>query len=282
MFFDSHTHLNADELFENWQQHIAEFIAVGWKWLVNIGANDDRSRIAIEISQKAKTLFPSIFVGTAIGIHPSEIAYWTITWENIIEKQEALFQIYKDSTSEISAIWECGIDLHYPWATNTLQLQKELLARQCQLSLKTWLPLVIHSRDGFQETIEVLEKSFFSHAGNTPDVVFHCFWYWPEEAQFLIDNFENVYLWFDGNITYKSAQPLRDAFMLTPLNRVLLETDAPYLAPIPERGKTNTPKNIVHTYKFLAELRNIELEEFAKTIYENCCRFFRIPLSQTK
>lgn len=292
--FDSHTHLNAEELFPNREKHLTDFIDAGWIGIVNIGANLRWSKRAIELTQSIRQKLPTIqsmkkqnstvadfFAGATIGIHPSETIKFDdepawITFDTIENELIELKKIYWNNADVICAIWECGIDLHYPWSTDTLQLQKELLARQCQFALETWLPLVIHSRDAFQETVEVLKKYFWKGENTSLPVVFHCFGYWPKEAEYLIETFDNVYIWFDGNITYKSAQPLREAFLVTPKNKVLLETDAPYLSPIPVRWEMNTPKNIKHTYKFLADLQNSPLEELANQITENSRNFFSI------
>lgn len=295
--FDSHTHLNAEELFSNREIHLEEFIDAGWVGIVNIGANYKWSELAVELTWAIKSKMKigntwddkkneaefrtDFFAGATIGIHPSETIQFDlepahISEENFEKKRQEIKNLYSENPHDICAIWECGIDLHYPRSTETLQLQKELLARQCQFALETWLPLVVHSRDGFEATIEILEKYFWNKKNNTIPIVFHCFGYWAKEADYLIKTFENIYIWFDGNVTYKSAQPLRDAFLITPKNKILLETDAPYLSPIPLRWEINNPKNIAHTYKFLAGLQETPLEEFANQIYKNSCAFFGI------
>lgn len=297
VLFDSHTHLNAEELFFDRETHLKYFIDAGWVGIVNIGANYKWSKVAVELTRAIKSKMKientwthtktkiashkDFYAGATIGIHPSETIKFDdkpahVTEKNLEKKLQEIKNLFWNFPHDICAIWECGIDLHYPRATETLQLQQELLARQCQFALETWLPLVIHSRNGFQETIETLEKYFWNKKNNTIPIVFHCFGYWAKEAEYLVKTFENIYIWFDGNITYKSAQQLREAFLVTPKNKILVETDAPYLSPIPVRWEINTPKNIAHTYKFLAELQETPLEEFANQIYNNSHTFFGI------
>lgn len=295
--FDSHTHLNAEELFSDRETHLKYFLDAGWVGIVNIGANYKWSKVAVELTRAIKSKMKignlwshtktkiarhrGFYAGATIGIHPSETIQFDdklapVTEKNLEKKLQEIKNLFWNSPDDICAIWECGIDLHYPRATETLQLQQELLAHQCQFALETWLPLVIHSRDGFQETIEILEKYFWNKKNNTIPIVFHCFGYWAKEAEYLVKTFESIYIWFNGNVTYKSAQQLRDAFFVTPKNKILVETDAPYLSPIPVRWEINTPKNIAYTYKFLAELQETPLEEFANQIYKNSHAFFGI------
>jgi TatD DNase family protein len=145
-----------------------------------------------------------------------------------------------------------------------------LLAHQCQIAQKNWLPLIIHSRDGFQETINII-KNFSSLP-----IVFHCFWYWPKEAEHLLSHFPNVYFGFDGNISYPKAEALREACLTIPIEKILLETDAPYLAPQCLRWTINTPNNVKFVYEYVAQLKGIEYEEFEKKIYENVRKFYWI------
>jgi TatD DNase family protein len=128
----------------------------------------------------------------------------------------------------IVAIGECGIDLHYP-GDPLIKLQQELFARQCELARLYDLPVVIHSRDGYQETIDVL-KDFADIK-----IYFHCYGYGEFEMQELQKAYKNIRFGFDGNITYPKAQNLRDALAACKRSNMLLETDAPYLAPLPLR-----------------------------------------------
>lgn len=266
--FDSHTHLNDDQLFPTWQQHMQNFIDAGGKGLVNIAVDAERAKRAIHIAQTSLSQFPDLFVWSTIGIHPSEACFGNITSQNLADEFENIKNIYQQHKHLFCGIGECGIDLHYPGAHETLQLQQELLALQCQMAQDTWLSLVIHSRDGFQETIDVI-KDFSSLS-----MVFHCFGYGPTEAEYILSHFPNVYLWFDGNISYPKAQALRDTCLITPIEKILLETDAPYLAPQDLRGTTNTPTNVKFVYEFVAQLKNISLDALTEQMEKNFMKFY--------
>jgi TatD DNase family protein len=265
---DTHTHLNDDKLFPDRQKHMQNFIDAWWTALVNVAVNAERAERAIHIARTSLSQFPDTIILSTVGIHPSEACFAEVTHANLDESISTIKKIYLNNTDIICAIGECGIDLHYPGAHDTIEVQKDLLARQCQIAQEYWLPIVIHSRDGFQETIDVLSN--FSWL----KMVLHCFWYGKTEAEYLLANFPNVYFWFDGNITYPKAEALREACLITPIDKILLETDAPYLAPQGLRWTTNTPANVKFVYEFVAELKWVEYSEFEKIIDENGRKFY--------
>jgi TatD DNase family protein len=163
------------------------------------------------------------------------------------------------------AIGEVGLDYH--WGYSTPAEQEALFRFNIETAISKNLPLIIHSRDAFDDTFRILR----SYALSIP-VVFHCFGYGPAEAARLIEH--GYYLSFAGNITYSKAEPLREAARLVPSDRLLLETDAPYLTPIPHRGKKNIPEYVRHTYEFTARLLERDLKEFAAEIERNFKRVF--------
>jgi TatD DNase family protein len=148
-----------------------------------------------------------------------------VTHDNVDEQFQQLLEIYRRESDIIVAIGECGIDMHYEHSHARVLMQQMVLRRQCELAQKLDLPVVIHSRDGYQETIDVLTEF--------PDLVyyFHCFGYGVREVEELLELFTCVYFGFDGNSTYPKASHLREACQIVPLERLLLETDSPYLAP---------------------------------------------------
>ncbi len=268
--FDTHTHLNDDKLFPDRQKHMQDFINVGWNGLVNIAVNAERAERAVHIARTAVSQFPDTIVLASVGIHPSEACFGEVTSSNLEDTIATMKKIYYNNTDIICAIGECGIDMHYPWSIASIEVQKDLLARQCQFAQETWLPVVIHSRDGFQETIDVLQKFPWLK------MVFHCFWYGKTEVEYLLTHFPNIYFWFDGNISYPKAEALREACLITPLEKILLETDAPYLAPQWLRWTTNTPTNVKFVYEFVAQLKWIEYSECEKKIDENVKEFYSL------
>lgn len=288
--FDTHTHVNDDTLFPEWQKHIADFINAWGTWLVNVAVNAEWALRAKHIADcihdintnkssdttvvLSQVLSDNFTIWATIGIHPSTVCFWEITRNTIENEIENIKNIFNQSPDTWRAIWECWIDLHYAWARETVQLQQELLAQQCQFSLDVWLPLVIHSRDGFQETIDIL-SNFANHNIAT---VFHCFGYGPKEAEYLLSHFKNVYFWFDWNITYPKAEPLRETLLLLPNNKVLLETDAPFLAPQWLRWQINTPTNVQTVYEYTAMLKKTSLWNRTKQINTNAERFYNISV----
>ncbi len=263
MYFDAHCHLNDEKLYDEYKKHIVDFLACGGAWLVTVWCDYKSSQTAYEITADIRNTYPALKAWSTIGIHPSEVCFGAVTESNLDQIMTSIEDLYKKNKDYIYAIWECGIDLHYPWASDTIQLQQELLARQCQIAMDTNMPIVIHSRDGFEQTVEVMNKF--------PSLVYyvHCFWYGPEEVVYLLQHFSNLYIWYDCNISYPKAQPLRDACLLTPLDKILLETDAPYLSPQFMRWKTNSPMQVAWLYDYIAELRKISIEELQFTIAKN-------------
>ncbi len=169
-----------------------------------------------------------------------------VTSENITEKMDRLKQLYSDNKQYVVAIGECGIDLHYPNGLETLEIQKKLFIEHCKLARETGLPLVVHSRDAFDQTFEVLK--------DYTDLIiyFHCWGYGPQEFEILNSKFEKLFVGFCGNVTYKKVEKLRETLKLVPLTQLLLETDAPYLTPQVIRGETNHPANVKYIYEFVS------------------------------
>lgn len=263
MYFDAHCHINDEKLYGEYNKHISDFLDWGGKWLVTVWCDYKSSQIASEITADIRNKYPSLKVWATVWVHPSEICFWVVTEGNLDQIIANIVDLYQKNKNYIYAIWECGIDLHYPWASETIQLQKELLARQCQISVNENLPIVIHSRDGFEQTVEVMHKF--------PSLTYyvHCFWYGPQELKYLLQNFSKLYIWYDCNISYPKAQQLRDACLLTPIDKMLLETDAPYLSPQFMRGQTNTPEQVIWLYQYIADLRGISLDDLKIAIARN-------------
>ncbi len=268
--FDTHTHLNDDTLFSDREKYIQDFIDIWGKWVVNVAVNHEWAERAIHIARTGMDLFPDTTILATVWIHPSEACFEEITKDNVYSMTQKIKEIYQDNSPYICAIWECGIDTHYPDTQHTLEVQKILFAEQCKIASELDLPLIIHSRDWYQETMEILS------AYKKITCVFHCFWYGLSEAKSIMDTFPNAYFGFDGNITYPKAQSLRDAFVSVPLEKILLETDAPYLAPQGLRGTINTPSSMKTIYAYTAELRWEEHDSYVSEIQKNVERFYRL------
>ncbi|MEC9490469.1 MAG: TatD family hydrolase, partial [Halanaerobiales bacterium] len=176
--------------------------------------------------------------------------------------QKSLAEIIKlASSSRVKAIGECGLDFYYD--NSPREIQEEAFKKQLDLALELKLPVVVHSREAAAETLEIIDQT----GDFAENLIFHCYAYGPEEIEEIIKR--DYYAAFGGLITFKNAQPVRDALKKMPLNRILLETDAPYLTPAPNRGKRNEPAYLEHIVKKAAEVKEISAEEMGKITTEN-------------
>lgn len=268
MYCDAHAHLNDDKLYDGWQWYMDRFVSVGWKALITVGVDHVWNQRALNIVAESKKLYPDTFVGTSLGYHPSEVCFGKITSSADIDTAiSQLATLYDGHKQFIVAIGEWGIDTHYPWDPY-LDLQKQLFAAQCAFAMRIWLPVVIHSRDDFDSTWEVVQQY--------PDLVFyfHCWGYTEKELAIVLEARNNIYFGFDGNISYPKAHDLRACLLACPLDKILLETDSPYLAPQQIRWQVNEPAHIVMIYEYVADLLNLSSAILEKTIYTNFMHLF--------
>lgn len=267
MYTDSHAHLNTSKLFANRKDYIVEFEKIGGTMLVNAWADDEYNYNWIEIAKKYNENNWKIFVKATIGFHPYEVVCKNITEENLEQKMSELKKMYLENKRYIVAIWECGIDTHYDWELN-IKLQQKVLKIHCDLAVEFGLPIVIHSRDDFNSTIEILKEY------TDLKIYFHCRWYGPNEIKILQKMFENLWIGFCGNISYPKAQNIRDSLAIVDRDKILLETDAPYLPPQQFRGKTNYPAYVKYVYDFVAIELKLENTELTKIIKDNFDRIY--------
>ncbi len=200
--------------------------------------------------------FPDIKI--AAGLYPSEAEH-----ENLADRLAILR--HDVESFPISAIGEIGIDLY--WNYGTVERQRELMRRQIELANMHRLPIIIHNREADREVVEVL-RSTPPEAGG----IMHCFSSDAAAAREFLD--AGLYISFAGNLTYKKSEELRNAARDVPLDRLLAETDSPFLSPQKVRGKTNHPGHVGFVYYQLAELHNIEVEELIRIVAENFTRLF--------
>ncbi|MGL4981841.1 MAG: TatD family hydrolase [Treponemataceae bacterium] len=263
MFVDTHCHLTSvenkgiqiDSLFQ-------ELSAKNFQFLLDIGTecNDLQKRKKYIATAQKHTLD----LRFSAGIWPSQEA--SLDRFNQIHELKNQIECAKNEKIPLCAIGECGIDLHW---NEPSKEQTELFEMQIELAKTLNLPVIIHSRSGFDETISCL-KNMNYHNG-----VIHCFSYNVAKAVQFLDL--GWYISFSGSITYaKKDKAGENEKLITyiPNDLLLLETDAPYLAPKPERGKTNTSLLIAHTYEFIANKRNQSLEDLQKIIYANSMALF--------
>jgi len=283
MYLDSHTHLNETSLYKNYEKYIDNFLKIWWKKLVNIWVDFERTERALKIQEKYKNICL-----TSWWFHPTE-SIFKYKWKNKYEFSKnkivnwneylKLSKIYLENLikdTKIVAIWECGIDFHYfdflkDWQTKeeVIKQQEELFILQLDLAKKYNLPVVIHSRDAFYETCEILENY------KNLKLYFHCWGYGPKEIEYAQNKFENIWFGFDGNITYKKADNLRESVKKAKLNTILLETDAPYLSPQIVRKEKNQPANVKYVYDYVENLIGKDIKEKVKLNFE---KFYNVKI----
>lgn len=251
MIIDSHAHYD-DEAFEEDRDNLLESMqSNGIEKIINVGANIKGSRTSIALSEQ----YP--FIYAAVGVHPSdteELDEEKIAWLKEVSKKE-----------KVIAIGEIGLD--YYWPEPDRKIQKKWFIRQMELAQEVNLPVIIHSRDAAQDTIEILKQ--FPANG-----VIHCYSYTKESAKEFLKM--GYYFGIGGVLTFKNAKKLKEAVMEIPIERILLETDSPYLAPEPNRGKRNSSLNITYVVKELAQLKGISEEEVINITTENTKKLFHL------
>lgn len=266
MIIDAHTHLNTDQLFWDYKKYLENFEKIWWKIVVNAWANNEYNGKWIQIAKESIKNFPNLTVKTAIWRHPCDIPHNESDFLPLLDELERL---YKENRDHIVAIWECGIDLHFP-ENPTIEVQQNAFKLQAELAKKLDLPLMIHSRDGFRETMEVLKD--FSDL----KIYFHARWYWPQELEECEKTFPKLRIWCTNVIEYPSAEKIRDSIRNIETAKILTETDAPFLPPQTMRGQQNEPAYVTYVYEKLCEITWIEQVELEKIVEQNTKELYQI------
>lgn len=253
MYFDTHVHLNSDR-YDDVDKLIEEALASGVKKMVVVGYDVETSLKAVEIASNFD------FIYAAVGIHPSEVKKAKISDLEIIEK--CLIN------NKVVAIGEIGLDYH--WDQDNKEYQKRFFVEQLKLANKYDLPIIIHSRDAAKDTYDVLKenKKYYKKG------IMHCYSYSLEMAKLFIEL--NFKIAFGGALTFLNAKENKEIVKNLNIKDLLIETDAPYLTPHPFRGKINEPKYIKLVVEEIARLKEMSVEEVAKTTYNNACDLFEV------
>ncbi|MCA1576100.1 MAG: TatD family hydrolase [Acidobacteria bacterium] len=259
MFTDSHAHIDGPEFDADRDPVIERAQAAGVTTILNVGTGDPHSGAferAIELGRK----HPSVY--TAIGTHPHDARFYDDAAE---QKTKQLI-----ATGERVVAWgEIGLDFHYDNSPRDVQV--EVFKGQLRAARECDLPVIIHTREAESETIEILRSDY---AGAARRGVFHCFSGSRELAEQALAL--DFMISFSGIVTFRKAEDLREIAKNVPLDRLLVETDCPFLAPVPYRGKRNEPAYVVEVARCIAELRGVEVEEVARVTTENFKRFLRL------
>lgn len=294
-FIDSHCHIDGEQFDADRDEVVERARAAGVAAMLNIGTGDPHSddfRRAVAVAEKYEGVYASV------GVHPHDAKLYD-------DKAEAhLIELVK-SSKKVIAWGEIGLDFYYDHSPRDVQI--EVFRRQIRTARELGLPIIIHSRDAGDETVEILTEEFSERSADTPvrtdaasafgereeqqnfdgetadpdrigrtPGIMHCFGGTPQMAEALLPL--GFLISFAGNVTFKKAENLRDAARVVPLDKLLIETDCPFLTPVPFRGKRNEPSFVVHTAKFLADLYGIELSELATRTTRNFLDLFGLEL----
>lgn len=267
MYLDAHCHidhLNTDQI----SDYISSFSYERWSWLVCIWTNLDDSKINSQIYQDTTNICneSNIKLGYTVGIHPWSVV--DLDEQALTDLEDLIVQWLENKFQYqwLVGIWEIGTDLHYEIDDDVYEKQKYFFDEQCKLAIKYNLPVVIHSRDDFSWTLEIVKKY------DDLKVYFHCRWYWPEQLEILQSVFEdNLWIWFCGNISYPKAIELRDSFKHAWENniKIVLETDTPYLSIQSLRWQPNQSSNIPLHYDYISETFGIDKDNLIDKVKQN-------------
>ena len=253
--FDSHAHLDDEKFNIDREKLIPEIYNSGITKILSCGYSLEGSIKAVELSKKYEYIYSSV------GISPNDLC---TNWKEDVEKID---EILKNGTNKkIVAVGEIGLDYHYE--TNK-DWQKEAFIKQIEIANKYDLPIIIHTREAVSDTIEILKQNPVNKKG-----IFHCC---PFNRELIKEGLKmGFYISIAGPVTFKNSKNAEEIANLVPLDRLLIETDSPYLAPEPVRGTRNDPRNVKYTAEKIAEFRKVSTEEIAKATYENAKNIFNI------
>jgi len=259
MFVDSHAHIDGPEFDADREEVIERAHAAGISAILNVGTGDPHSGAferAIELGKSHESIY------TAIGTHPHDARFYNDEAE---ERTKSLIE----GGERVVAWGEIGLDFHYD--NSPREVQVAVFKRQLRAAGDLNLPVIIHTREAETETIEILKSDY---DGADRRGVFHCFSGSEDLARRALE--VGFMISFSGIVTFKKADELRNIARLVPLDRLLIETDCPYLTPVPYRGKRNEPAYVVEVARCLAGLQGLEIEQLAHVTTENFMRFFSL------
>lgn len=255
-FFDSHAHLD-DEKFDEDREEIINEIHNEIDKFVSAGYSLEGSEVAVKLAQKYD------FIYATCGISPNDIPQTGNELWIMLDKIKNLVQ----QNPKIVAIGEIGLD--YYWNKENKEIQKIAFIEQIKLANELNLPIVIHTREAVMDTIEVLKQNPVKNKG-----VFHCC---PLNRELVKEGLKlGFFISFAGPITFKNSKNADEIIELVPNDRILIETDSPYLSPEPLRGKRNDPRNVKYIAEKVSKVKQMSIEEIAEITYNNACKIFRI------
>lgn len=254
MIFDTHAHYDDEQFDEDREAMLGSLREHGIGAVVNVGASLESCRAALALAERYSNVY------AAVGVHPDEVG----------TLDEQAFQWLREAASEpkVVAVGEIGLD--YYWDKEGRGLQQEWFRRQLRLARELGLPVVIHSREAAADTWQVMEEEHLEEIGG----VIHCFSYSWEMAQRYLD--AGFYIGIGGVITFKNAKKLKEVVEKAPLERLVLETDCPYLAPVPHRGKRNSSHYLPLVAEAVAQLKGVTAETVTEQTERNARALYRL------
>lgn len=253
--FDTHSHLNLKHFDEDRDDVFEKIFASSVEKLIIPSIDEETIKTSLELTEKY-----SGKIYSAIGYHPQDASKWDKNSYELLKKSA--------ENKGVVAIGEIGLD--YYWDTTPKEIQHKIFKEQIALALELDLPMIIHTRDSLDDTMKMLKENNAQKVGG----VFHCF---SGDLAFAKEALEiGFYISFAGNITFKNAEALREVAKEIDLKHILIETDSPYLTPMPNRGKRNDSSYVKYVAEKIAELKNLSVEEVANTTYENALKLFKI------
>ena len=253
--FDTHCHLNDEKFDGEVEAAVERMLHADVKRCVCVGTDIETSAQCMQIAH----VYPGVYA--AAGVHPHEAA---AAPEDYLDQVERML-----ADEKTVALGEIGLDYYYDFSPR--DVQKRVMDAQIDMAIDLDVPVIFHIRDAHGDMLDD-----FRRRKKLPQGIIHCFSGSVETAREYVKM--GFYISFAGPLTFKKAPHLWAAAMETPLERLLVETDSPYLAPEPMRGRRNEPANVVYTLKKLAELRELPVEEMARITWENACRLYRLPI----
>ena len=252
---DTHCHLNDETLYKDLDNVISRAIQTGVEKMIVIGWDKQSSELAIKIAEQ----YP--FIYACVGIHPENLDGVDNT---ILESTLNL-----SSHPKVVGIGEIGLDYHWTKDLDKREIQKDYFIKQIEYANKVGLPISIHSREAFQDTLDILKEHKPLYGG-----VMHCYSGSVEGLQDVINL--GLHIGLDGPVTFKNAKTPKEVAIEVPLDRLVLETDCPYLSPHPLRGTVNEPSNLILVADEIATLRNMSKKHLLEVVYDNSCKLFNL------
>ena len=256
MIFETHAHYENEKFDEDRDRLLESMPTQEIGKIVNVGSSLDTSRQSIHLAERYD------FIYAAVGVHPSEISCLDETGMDWLRSQAA--------HRKVVAIGEIGLDYYWEKDASVRKKQRDWFYRQLILAQETCLPVIIHSRDAAQDTLELMKEA----SGRKIPGVIHCFSYTPELAEQYVQM--GYYIGVGGVVTFKNAKKLKETVERIPLESLVLETDCPYLAPEPYRGKRNSSLYLPYIAEKVAEIKEISPAEVIRVTEQNACNLYQI------